>query len=132
MLLFLLLLRFGPPPPRLLRRGTPPTPRRFQSLRLSWYIVLMKQLRRLLIRRGTLDPDDVTITKRYVELLEPGKFVNDNIIDFYIKYLKNQLRTDEQEMFQFFNCFFFRKLIDNDPSRAFDGKESFSTCAQLE
>jgi Ulp1 family protease len=46
----------------------------------------MKQLRRLLIRGGTLDPDDVTITKRYVELIEPGKFVNDNIIDFFIKY----------------------------------------------
>jgi sentrin-specific protease 7 len=39
--------------------------------------------------------------------------------------LKNQLHTDEQEMFQFFNCFFFRKLIDNDPSRDFDGKEAF-------
>jgi len=32
------------------------------------------------------DPDVVTIKKRDIELLEPGKFVNDNIIDFYIKY----------------------------------------------
>jgi Ulp1 family protease len=30
-------------------------------------------------------PDAITIMKKYVELLDPGKFVNDNIIDFYIK-----------------------------------------------
>ena len=31
------------------------------------------------------DPDAVSISKRDVELLQPETFINDNIIDFYIK-----------------------------------------------
>ena len=31
------------------------------------------------------DPDAVTISKRDVELLQPETFINDTIIDFYIK-----------------------------------------------
>jgi Ulp1 family protease len=31
------------------------------------------------------DPDVVIITKRDIGLLEPATFVNNNIIDFYIK-----------------------------------------------
>jgi Ulp1 family protease len=32
------------------------------------------------------DPGAFTITMRDIELLEPGTSVNDNIIEFYIKY----------------------------------------------
>ncbi|KAL5984938.1 putative ubiquitin-like-specific protease 2B [Asimina triloba] len=31
------------------------------------------------------DPDAVSLSKRDVELLQPGTFINDTIIDFYIK-----------------------------------------------
>ncbi|XP_061370838.1 probable ubiquitin-like-specific protease 2A isoform X2 [Gastrolobium bilobum] len=73
------------------------------------------------------EPDAVSISKRDVELLQPETFINDTIIDFYIKYLKNKLPTDEQDRFHFFNSFFFRKLadLDKDPSSAYDGRAAF-------
>ncbi|XP_028787339.1 probable ubiquitin-like-specific protease 2A isoform X2 [Neltuma alba] len=73
------------------------------------------------------DPDAVSISKRDVELLQPETFINDNIIDFYIKYLKNKIPPNEQSRFHFFNCFFFRKLadLDKDPSNACDAKAAF-------
>ncbi|KAK7328093.1 hypothetical protein VNO77_22189 [Canavalia gladiata] len=73
------------------------------------------------------EPDAVSIRKRDIELLQPETFINDTIIDFYIKYLKNKLQTDEQDRFHFFNSFFFRKLadLDKDPSSACDGRAAF-------
>ncbi|CAH8326573.1 unnamed protein product [Eruca vesicaria subsp. sativa] len=73
------------------------------------------------------DPDAVSICKRDVELLQPETFVNDTIIDFYINYLKNQIRAEERQRFHFFNSFFFRKLadLDKDPSSIADGKAAF-------
>ncbi|TKY71507.1 ubiquitin-specific protease 2A [Spatholobus suberectus] len=49
--------------------------------------------------KGELDA--VSISKRDIELLQPQTFINDTIIDFYIKYLKNKLPTDEQDRFHF-------------------------------
>ncbi|XWS68225.1 hypothetical protein CRYUN_Cryun04dG0072600 [Craigia yunnanensis] len=60
------------------------------------------------------DPDAISISKRDVELLRPETFINDTIIDFYIKYLKNKIQPEEQHRFHFFNSFFFRKLADLD------------------
>ncbi|MBA0842659.1 hypothetical protein Goarm_002469, partial [Gossypium armourianum] len=60
------------------------------------------------------DPDAISISKRDVELLCPETFINDTIIDFYIKYLKNKIKPEEQHRFHFFNSFFFRKLADLD------------------
>ncbi|KAA3463559.1 putative ubiquitin-like-specific protease 2A [Gossypium australe] len=60
------------------------------------------------------DPDAISISKRDVELLCPETFINDTIIDFYIKYLKNKIQPEEQYRFHFFNSFFFRKLADLD------------------
>ncbi|XP_028189790.1 probable ubiquitin-like-specific protease 2B isoform X3 [Glycine soja] len=73
------------------------------------------------------EPDAVSISKRDIELLQPQTFINDTIIDFYIKYLKKKLPTDEQNRFHFFNSFFFRKLadLDKDPSSACDGRAAF-------
>ncbi|KAL9414522.1 hypothetical protein AB3S75_042898 [Citrus x aurantiifolia] len=73
------------------------------------------------------DPDAVLISKRDVKLLEPDTFINDTIIDFYIKYLKNKIQTDRQQDFHFFNSFFFRKLadLDKDPSSACEGRAAF-------
>lgn len=36
------------------------------------------------------DPDSISISKRDIELLQPERFINDTIVDFYIKYLKNK------------------------------------------
>jgi len=73
------------------------------------------------------DSDAVSISKQDVDLLQPDTFVNDTIIDFYIKYLKNGIQQAERHRFHFFNSFFFRKLIDldKDPSSAFEGKAAF-------
>ncbi|KAK4387681.1 putative ubiquitin-like-specific protease 2B [Sesamum angolense] len=73
------------------------------------------------------DPDAVSISKRDVDLLLPDTFVNDTIIDFYIKYLKTRQNAEDRSKFHFFNSFFFRKLadLDKDPSSAFDGKAAF-------
>ncbi|KAA8538179.1 hypothetical protein F0562_027787 [Nyssa sinensis] len=73
------------------------------------------------------DPDAVSISKRDVDLLKPDTFVNDTIIDFYIKYLKNKIQPEERHRFHFFNSFFFRKLadLDKDPSSAFEGRAAF-------
>ncbi|KAK3185160.1 hypothetical protein Dsin_032446 [Dipteronia sinensis] len=73
------------------------------------------------------DPDAVLISEKDVELLQPETFINDTIIDFYIKYLKNKIQPEEQHRFYFFNSFFFRKLadLDKDPSSACEGKAAF-------
>ncbi|KAJ7968305.1 putative Sentrin/sumo-specific protease [Quillaja saponaria] len=73
------------------------------------------------------DPDPVSISKRDVELLQPETFINDTIIDFYIKYLQNKIQPGERNRFYFFNSFFFRKLadLDKDPSSASDGRVAF-------
>ncbi|KAG8660318.1 probable ubiquitin-like-specific protease 2B isoform X1 [Manihot esculenta] len=73
------------------------------------------------------DSDAVSISKRDFDLLLPETFINDTIIDFYIKYLKNQIPPKEKHRFHFFNSFFFRKLadLDKDPSSASDGRAAF-------
>ncbi|XP_020537888.1 probable ubiquitin-like-specific protease 2A isoform X2 [Jatropha curcas] len=73
------------------------------------------------------DPDAVSISKRDMELLRPETFINDTIIDFYIKYLKNKIQPEDQHRFHFFNSFFFRKLadFDKDPRSACEGRAAF-------
>ncbi|KAJ9166473.1 hypothetical protein P3X46_021222 [Hevea brasiliensis] len=73
------------------------------------------------------DSDAVSICKRDFDLLQPETFINDTIIDFYIKYLKNQIPPEEKHRFHFFNSFFFRKLadLDKDPSSVSDGRAAF-------
>lgn len=73
------------------------------------------------------DPDAVSLSKRDIELLQPETFINDTIIDFYIKYLKNNIRPEERNRFHFFNSFFFRKLadLDKNPSSASEGRAAF-------
>ncbi|KAH8516207.1 hypothetical protein H0E87_004539 [Populus deltoides] len=73
------------------------------------------------------DSDAVSISKRDVDLLQPETFINDTIIDFYIKYLKNRIPPEEKHRYHFFNSFFFRKLadLDKDPSSVKDGRAAF-------
>ncbi|KAK8616253.1 hypothetical protein V6N13_017811 [Hibiscus sabdariffa] len=73
------------------------------------------------------DPDAISISKRDVALLQPQTFINDTIIDFYIKYLQNKIQHEEQHKFHFFNSFFFRKLadVDKDLSSACQARAAF-------
>ncbi|XP_076932766.1 putative ubiquitin-like-specific protease 2B [Bidens hawaiensis] len=69
--------------------------------------------------------DSIAISKRDFQLLQPEKFLNDTIVDFYIEYLK-KIKPAEARV-HFFNSFFFRKLADFDDnqSRSIDFKEAF-------
>ncbi|KAL3515485.1 hypothetical protein ACH5RR_022387 [Cinchona calisaya] len=73
------------------------------------------------------DPDAVSLSKKDIELLQPATFINDTIIDFYIKYLEQSIKPDEKHRFHFFNSFFFRKLVDLDKDRstACEGRAAF-------
>ncbi|CAM0947401.1 unnamed protein product [Alopecurus aequalis] len=73
------------------------------------------------------DRDAVSISSRDVDLLLPETFVNDTIIDFYIKYLSTRIKTTERGRYHFFNSFFFRKLadLDKDQGRAPEGRSAF-------
>ncbi|XP_071677588.1 uncharacterized protein [Lolium perenne] len=73
------------------------------------------------------DRDAVSISGRDVDLLLPETFVNDTIIDFYIKYLSARIKTTERSKYHFFNSFFFRKLadLDKDQGRAPEGRSAF-------
>lgn len=73
------------------------------------------------------DPDAISICSRDVEVLQPKTFINDTIIDFYIKYLANKTNPEEQQRFYFFNTFFFQKLacLDRGSSRTWEGREAF-------
>ncbi|XP_065870325.1 probable ubiquitin-like-specific protease 2B isoform X2 [Euphorbia lathyris] len=73
------------------------------------------------------DPDAVAISRRDVELLQPETFINDTIIDFYVKFLKKKIQPEDNRRFHFFNSFFFRKLadLDKNPSSASDGRAAF-------
>lgn len=84
-----------------------------------------ESVRETIYPRG--DPDAVSLGMREIELLQPERFVNDVIIDFYMKYLENKIKPEEKHRFHFFNSFFFRKLADLDRDRrgAGDGRASF-------
>eukprot|EP01018_Ginkgo_biloba_P015078 Gb_04525 [translate_table: standard] len=73
------------------------------------------------------DPDAVTISKRDLELLQPEAFINDTLIDFYIKYLQTKISQKQREACHFFNSFFFRKLADLDkaPGTSVVSREAF-------
>ncbi|CAL1370405.1 unnamed protein product [Linum trigynum] len=74
------------------------------------------------------DPDAVLITTRDLELLQPATFINDTIIDFYVKYLvKTKIQPEDHNRFHFFNSFYFRKLadLDKDMTTVGEGRAAF-------
>ncbi|XP_024979363.1 probable ubiquitin-like-specific protease 2B isoform X2 [Cynara cardunculus var. scolymus] len=72
------------------------------------------------------DCDSISISKRDFQLLQPEKFINDTIVDFYIEYLKKKIKPADGRV-HFFNSFFFRKLADFDENqlRLFDAEAAF-------
>ncbi|KAL0726395.1 hypothetical protein Bca4012_022488 [Brassica carinata] len=73
------------------------------------------------------EADAVVVRKQDIELLKPRRFINDTIIDFYIKYLQSRIPPEERGRFHFFNCFFFRKLanLDKGSPSSFGGREAY-------
>ncbi|DBA05391.1 TPA: hypothetical protein N0F65_007553 [Lagenidium giganteum] len=62
------------------------------------------------------DPEAVgriTITAGDVDRLTPGEFLNDTIIDFYLRFLYRHLGVDQQHEVYFFSSHFFTKLYDS-------------------
>ncbi|KAI5076261.1 hypothetical protein GOP47_0008326 [Adiantum capillus-veneris] len=59
------------------------------------------------------DPEAVEVQQSDMKHLDPYEFLNDTVIDFYIKYLQRPefLRQEKKVHFHFFNTFFFKKLL---------------------
>ncbi|PKA61034.1 putative ubiquitin-like-specific protease 2B [Apostasia shenzhenica] len=95
------------------------------SFSKRYFTKIMEPFEDVIYPKG--DPDAVSLGRRDVELLEPDTFINDTIIDFYIKYLQKQIQPNEKSRFHFFNSFFFRKLadLDKDPSSISEGRAAF-------
>ncbi|XP_024531972.1 sentrin-specific protease 1 isoform X6 [Selaginella moellendorffii] len=72
------------------------------------------------------DPDPVTITSNDIDLLRPSAFLNDTIIDFYIKHLQMTMSDDEKAKTYFFNSFFFPKLVDLSALPADEARAAFA------
>ncbi|XP_024401364.1 uncharacterized protein [Physcomitrium patens] len=60
------------------------------------------------------DSDAVEILPEDIDRLNPMEFLNDTIIDFYIKYIQRDefLSPEERQRFHFFNSFFYKKLSE--------------------
>jgi Ulp1 family protease len=58
--------------------------------------------------------DAVTISYSDIPLLRPGEFLNDNLIDFYLKWIQRQVVPEsEGARMYFFNSFFYSKWRDS-------------------
>eukprot|EP00249_Psilotum_nudum_P011229 c23037_g1_i1 orf=128-2059(+) len=59
------------------------------------------------------DPEAVEVLYSDLQHLEPSEFLNDTIIDFYIKYIQRPdfLSNDKKRISYFFNSFFYKKLL---------------------
>eukprot|EP00878_Enallax_costatus_P018370 GHUV01019338.1.p1 GENE.GHUV01019338.1~~GHUV01019338.1.p1 ORF type:complete len:556 (+),score=211.78 GHUV01019338.1:276-1943(+) len=54
----------------------------------------------------------VSVTADDLERLDPDAFLNDTVIDYYIKVLELSLPAEVRGRFHFFNSFFFKKLTE--------------------
>lgn len=53
----------------------------------------------------------VTITSHDLERLQPGCYINDSIVDFYLKTLEEKSMWYDQPKCHFFNSFFYNRLV---------------------
>ena len=57
-----------------------------------------------------LEYDGVPIRQDDLDKLDDGEFLNDEVIDFGLRYFRNRLHKDEQRHFLVYSTFFFSKL----------------------
>eukprot|EP00898_Chlorokybus_atmophyticus_P007874 jgi/Chlat1/8088/Chrsp75S07589 len=67
---------------------------------------------RVVLYPGREDPYAVEVRGEDLDRLGPCEFLNDTIIDMYIKYIQQHLEPEQQRRFHFFNSFFFKKLSE--------------------
>lgn len=77
--------------------------------------------------RATVDKDDIP-------RLDEGQFLNDNLINFYIRYLQIQLEKTHPEILKkvyFFNTFFFEKLRSTRGKINYEGVQAWTAKVDL-
>lgn len=73
--------------------------------------------------------DGITITNEDVLLLNEENYLNDVLIDFYLKYVYHaQLTTEQQNVTYIFNSFFYTRLTQKMPT---DGREAMQGHASV-
>eukprot|EP00466_Bigelowiella_natans_P016615 jgi/Bigna1/87370/estExt_fgenesh1_pg.C_190190 len=69
-----------------------------------------------LVKYGPDANDTIVITSDDIQRLEPGEFLNDTLIDFYMKFIYHDIFSAlERTRVHFFNSFFFTKYRDSKP-----------------
>ncbi|DBA66333.1 TPA: hypothetical protein ACH3X2_002325 [Trebouxia sp. C0005] len=61
--------------------------------------------------------DVVEMTEYDLARLDDGEFLNDTVIDFYAKWIQENLDKESQLKYHFFNTFFFKKLTEKSTIR---------------
>lgn len=56
-------------------------------------------------------PNSIVITNTDLDVLREGEFLNDTIVDFYLRYIQETNVQDKHEEFHFFNSFFYKRYI---------------------
>ena len=104
-----------------------PTPARRRSSRIANRGFSSRRRRRKPVKHFLNYPNEdnakdvVTLNTGDVERLEEGVFFNDNLIDFYTRYMRKEVWSDEvKSKIHVFSCHFYEKLIEK--SEHFDSK----------
>ena len=77
--------------------------------------------------RATIDKDDIP-------RLDEGEFLNDNLVNFYLRYLQTKLETERPELLarvHIFSTFFFDKLRSSKGKPMQDGIKAFTAKIDL-
>ncbi|KAL6856448.1 cysteine proteinase [Trichoderma novae-zelandiae] len=75
-----------------------------------------------------------TVDKIDIPRLDEGEFLNDNLINFYIRYLEHKLERERPELLRkiyFFSTFFFEKLKSTKGKINYDGVKSWTAKVDL-
>ncbi|KAL7823274.1 cysteine proteinase [Trichoderma gracile] len=75
-----------------------------------------------------------TVDKVDIPRLDEGEFLNDNLINFYIRYLEHRLEKERPELLRkiyFFSTFFFEKLKSTKGKINYDGVKSWTAKVDL-
>ncbi|GMH40772.1 hypothetical protein BSKO_08676 [Bryopsis sp. KO-2023] len=100
----------------LLRNVAPTSPERPESLGIGRFLFSLTSEQREVIEGLQVEFPQRTpgaVLLRFCDLkrLEPSEFLNDNIIEFYIKHLVRELEGDEHYRKQLYRCHFFNSYL---------------------
>ncbi|KTF95352.1 hypothetical protein cypCar_00034616, partial [Cyprinus carpio] len=79
---------------------------------------LQQDIKKLVVYPPPPAKGGITITEEDLSCLEEGEFLNDVIIDFYLRYLVcEELEKEHASKYHVFSSFFFKCLTQKDHSR---------------